>query len=114
MLFTGWLKVGDYGDSMDVLLLDDEPLAEQLEDNIACKEVTVRYWVTDKECTKDQAVESFIRMLSGDLEAEFSARYSDITGYLWTDEEINVGGHDLLSELTSHDGGYLILEVELH
>ena len=47
----------------------------------------------------------------GGIEADFNPRYSEITGYLWTDEELNVGGHDLMAELKSNVGKWLILEI---
>lgn len=112
--YSGWLALHGYGEADDILFLSTlrEPLAEELE-WIAYKEVSVRYWITDKEATKDEAQESFVRKLFGEAEVKFGARYSEITGYLWTDEDLNVGGHDLLAELRGHVGKWLILEVEV-
>src|SRR5437868_3327415 len=39
------------------------------------------------------------------------SHYSEITGYLWTDENLMVGGHDLLDELRSHKGSFVHLEI---
>lgn len=111
--YQGLLSIGDHGESDDVLFLSghDEPLAEELE-WMDGQVVTVRYWVTNEECTRDQAVESFVLTCMGAAKAEFQACYSEYTGYLWTDEFLNVGGHDLLAELKSHAGKWLILEIE--
>ena len=51
-------------------------------------------------------------IVMGDANVDLQSRYSEITGYLWTDEDLNVGGHDLLAELKGHVGKWLIMEVE--
>jgi hypothetical protein len=33
---------------------------------------------------------------------------------LWTDEDLNVGGHDLLEEIRSYLGKFIYLEVDVH
>ena len=40
--------------------------------------------------------------------------YSEITGYLWTDEVVKIGGHDLLKEFETHLGKYLYMEIEYY
>ena len=116
----GWIRESDFGDSDDIVWLDDydgyrcRPLTEDLE-NICGEQVTVYYYITDKKCTLEEAQEQFLRyMYAGEAECEFNARYSDITGYLWTDENLIIGGHDLLEEIRSHIGSYLILQIEVH
>lgn len=90
-----------------------EPLifAEEAED-WTCHEASVRYFISDKPATKEQLEEDFVRVLVGACESKYGTRYSDPTGYLWTDEDFNVGGHDLIAELKSHLGKYLYMEVE--
>lgn len=112
--YTGLLCEHSYDEADDILFLSSlhGPLAEELE-WIHNKNVTVRYWITDKEATKEQANEDFIKTLCGMAEVDFGAQYSECTGYLWTDEELNVGGHNLMSELRSNIGKWLILEVEV-
>lgn len=117
----GWIRESDHGDSSDVIFIDDlgrkfpeEPLTDQLA-WISGKKVTVYYYITDKKCTLGEAQEQFLKMMyAGKAECEFSAHYSDITGYLWTDENLVIGGHDLLEEIRSHLGSYLLLEIEVH
>ena len=60
---------------------------------------------------EDELQEAFLGRLDGLGEVDFDIRYSEITGYLWTDEELKVGGHDLIEELTSYVGKYLYLKV---
>lgn len=116
MNYCGFLQLRDPGDAIDILYIDsrDEPLAEVLEEEISGHTVTVRYWVADKQITKDEAQQHFIAKLMGAADCEYDVHYSDVTGYLWTDQEIKIGGHDLMAELQSFAGRYLILEVEIH
>ena len=119
--FAGWLEISTYGEGDNVLYLvdrtpkkiyRDEPLADQLGfmDGHFC---TVRYWVTDKEASRDEAVTEFLNTLSGDANVQFGSHYSELTGYLWTDEECKVGGHDLIDRLKTDVGKYLILEIDV-
>jgi len=73
--------------------------------------LSVRYFIADAERSREELDESLVRQIIGAGEAEFHHRYSEITGYLWTDEEIRVGGHDLLDELTGCIGKFLHLEI---
>lgn len=114
--YEGLLSLHSYGEADDILFLSSErdPLCEVFEDSLARKLVTIRYWITDTQATKEQAQESFIRKLYGETYCKFGARYSELTGYLWTDEKCQIGGHDLIKELKSYIGKWLILEVNIH
>lgn len=116
MTYQGQLSVRDYGEASDLLFLstEDNPFAEVLHDEISGKKVSVRYWISDKQCTKDEAQEDALRHIFGVAETEYGAHYSEYTGYLWTDEEVMVGGHDLLEELKSAAGKWLVLEIDIH
>ena len=111
--YEGFLQLKDWGETYDILFLStiNEPLAREL-GWMAGKQVSVRYWVTDKECSKEDAEISFLQSLAGVAEVECVSMYSEITGYLWTDEDLNVGGHDLLERLKTDVGKWLILEVQ--
>ncbi len=118
--YRGILAVRYHGEADDILFLDntgrrsyDEPLAETISDDLdRCgRYASVRYWTADAPLPDDAIAESAVRAMLGDLEAEYAACYSDVTGYLWTDEDINVGGHDLLEELKAQAGRYLLLEI---
>lgn len=112
-MYQGLLSEHSWGEADDILFLSSlrDPLAEAL-DWMNRKNVTVRYWITDKECTRDEANEAAMLTVMGAAETELHSRYSEMTGYLWTDEELKVGGHNLLAELRSHVGKWLILEVQ--
>ena len=111
--FAGLLSIHSHGESDEILFLSSlrEPLAQEL-NFMQSKNCTVRYWITDKKATKDEAQDAFIGNLFGVADIDFGANYSEYTGYLWTDEEIKVGGHDLLDELKTNVGKWLILEIE--
>lgn len=91
----------------------EEPVADWLYP-IYRKQVTVRYWITDKEATKEEAAEAFVESLSGKADGRFDPAYSELTGYLWTNEELKVGSHDLIERLRSHVGKWVNIEIEIH
>lgn len=111
--YQGLLSLHSCGEADDILFLSSlsDPMAEEL-GWMRGKQVTVRYWVTDKPCTRDKASEAAMMIVMGKADVYFNSRYSELTGYLWTDEDLNVGGHNLLAELRSNVGKWLILEVE--
>jgi hypothetical protein len=113
--YRGVIRLGQHGEGDDILFLGDEddPLAELVSDNIRehGSFLSVRYWTADQAAADPVIEEAAIREMLGEGDATFGARYSEDTGYLWTDEELNVGGHDLLGELESHEGRYCLLEI---
>lgn len=111
--YEGLLSIHNVGDSSNVLFLSSmkDPLTDELS-WISGTQVTIRYWVSDKQVTKDEANDTFMQICMGGSRVRFSAHYSELTGYLWTDEDLIVGGHDLLDELKSYEGKWLIMEVD--
>ena len=114
--YKGIVKEGDYGENWEALFIGEnsQPIAEIFEEDFVGKQVTVRYWTSENEKTKEELQESVLRKLFGDVDANYSDCYSEITGYLWTNEDINIGGHDLLNEIRSYAGSYILLEVDVH
>lgn len=112
-IFSGILKVGEYGEEFDILLLNDSPFTEQTED-ITKKMVSIRYFTSDKPMKSiEEAEVNLLKHLDGATDIEYYPRYSECTGYLWTDEEFKVGGHDLLAELKAQaqEPIFFIMEV---
>ena len=119
--YRGTLALHDHGESMDILFLDGDlddryehqPLAETISDDLEQhgRYASVRYWTADAPLEDWMIMEYALQAMLGEAGAQYSARYSDVTGYLWTDEDINVGGHDLLEELKSQAGRYCLLEI---
>jgi hypothetical protein len=114
--FNGLLSLHHYGDAQNTLFLSSllNPLALELENIIFRRIVSIRYWITDKQVSKETAQEQFLKTLYGEADPEFSSKYSEITGYLWTDEFCKIGGHDLIEILKSHVGSWLYMEIDLH
>lgn len=112
--YGGWISAScGEGESL-VLSTQDDPLVEIVSDDISehGDYLTVRYFVSDCKCGLQDAIINWQRTVMGLGDAEYRVHYSDITGYLWTDEDLTVGGHDLIEELSSFVGKYLILEIE--
>lgn len=116
LTYTGRVVVKDHGEAMDVVFVgdDDEPFAERFSDDLEAhgRYVSVRYHLSDQPRPLEDLDEQLIRRMAGAADADYTDHYSDITGYLWTDQELNVGGHDLLDELRSGEGRYLTMVVE--
>lgn len=76
---------------------------------------TVRYAIKkfdDWPETLDEVAADTLAVLDGQAQSDYGDRYSEITGYLWTDEEAKIGGHDLIKELYDNTGKYLWMEIE--
>jgi len=116
LIYKGLITESSRGENDDALFVGDmdEPIAYVFEEEIQGKQVSVRYFISDTEKTKEELTENLISTIAGSVDADYGDRYSDITGYLWTDEELNVGGHDLLEELRSNIGKYVYMEVDVH
>jgi hypothetical protein len=114
-IYNGLLSLHTHGEADDILFLSsmEEPLADELK-FLKNRKISVRYWITEKEINIEQGNEIIANICNGILEAEFEQYYSEYTGYLWTDEELNIGGHDLLEELKSNVGKWLLLEIDIH
>lgn len=118
-IYSGTITVRPNGQDDDALYLDptpayDEPLSGEIQGDIERlgNTVTVSYWITDSPRTIEQLLENEAKKLAGAIDADYSQRYSDITGYLWTDAELQIGGHDLLAELESEVGRWCYLSIK--
>lgn len=79
--------------------------------------VSVRYAISPTGIwpeTLDEVAADELSLLEGKAYSDYGAQYSDLTGYLWTDEDAKVGGHDLIAILNQHVGEYLWMEVEIN
>lgn len=120
--YQGRIKIRDYGDAMDILFVEtqpapdygDDPFSEIFSDDLKTygQYVSVRYYVSEEPRTIEELLENNLRALAGAADARYEDHHSDVTGYLWTDQELNVGGHDLMTELSSHKDGYLYMIVD--
>jgi hypothetical protein len=116
LIYKGLITETSRGENDDALFIGDMeyPIAEEFKEEIQGKQVSVRYFISDTEKTKESLTENLISSIAGDVDADYGDRYSDISGYLWTDEELTVGGYDLLTELRSNIGKFVYMEVDVH
>jgi hypothetical protein len=112
-LHVGFLKIDTNGYEDDILFLNHDPITEVLE-YLCYSKVTIRYYISDVEVSLDEANKLHLNSLFGKADVDYKIVCSEITGYLWTDEKLNIGGHNLLNELKTFAGKYLILLVEVH
>lgn len=132
--YRGWLTEADWGDGLDILWLSpvqgalkvdasgfhvlpddwpDKPLARLISDDMADRGryLSVRYFLSDHKEAPGAIDEAVANLSSGLGHAEVGHYYSEVTGYLWTSEEIMVGGHDLIEELHTYRGKWCHLEI---
>lgn len=115
MIFrSGKVQMKEYppGDGDDTIAIGNSFLAEDLEIfQYADEPVNVGFAFYDQLITPEILLESSIAQAVGEVEAHLYARYSDITGFLWLNQEAKVGGHDLLKIFEAHLGEYGALVV---
>lgn len=116
IVIRGIISKGDYQDDWAAVFIGDtdQPFIEKIQNDIDGKQVSLRYFISDTEKSKDELLENLIKQISGDSEAEYNSRYSDLTGYLWTDQNLKIGGHDVLAEISSYEGKFIHLEIDVH
>lgn len=120
-IFRGWLTLGTNGEKDDILCLQEDLfrhtgydfIAEKMQSvfGYGKKMVTIRYFTADKELSEDEFSYELAKVATGYAEADYGMAYSEITGYLWTTEDFEVGGHDMIEELKTHVGKFLHMEI---
>lgn len=124
MLYEGYAVLGTNHEEDDILFLadnpkakpcahDQPPLAQRLKWDMEKhgNYLSVQYFIAAKKCSLESCKRGMLQLLTGNGNAEYFMKFSDITGYLWTTEDLMVGGHDLLRELKSYAGKYVYLDV---
>ena len=116
VIFEGRIERREDGDNWDALHLGDIVLSEAFAEalNEERKQVSVRYYISPEPMTKEQRTNAEVTVANGEGYAEYISRYNDITGYLWTDEALTVGGHDLKTEISGYVGKWCRLELTIH
>lgn len=121
-VYRGMLMLGSNGEESDILFLAENgrlsscPLAEIIENDLKMhgKFLSVHLYTSDKEVPADKVEETWLMSFYGLGDADYRMHYSDYTGYLYTDEDLKVGGHDLLEQLKSNKGKFLHMVIEFH
>jgi hypothetical protein len=76
--------------------------------------VFVRYYITDKEVTEEEAKKALIfKAFGGDVDKIVFVldAYSEYS-ILELEEDLTIGGHNLISELNAYDGKFLTLIIQ--
>lgn len=104
---SGYLSLGEHGEGYDILFCsgNDRPLAERLE-CVNGKNVKVHIWIEQPATEEKEHIEA-----EGKIKTEFYHRYSDITGYLWTVEEVKINKMDIIDLLGQHIGAFVEIVV---
>lgn len=117
VIYRGFLSLGSNSEDTDVLRLtgfgENEWLAEKIMKDIEehGNFLTVAYYITDREIPAAEVEHELIKTLAGVGDAQYHMNYSEITGYLYTTQDLSVGGHDLMKELWSHIGKFCHLQI---
>lgn len=103
------------GETIDQVV-SEFPFSKCMEDKIGWCEsyASIQMLTGTTPIDLDHIDETKIISMEGIVEHDYYHRYSDYTGYLWTDENFICGGHDLLEILSSHLGEYIYMEIELY
>jgi len=119
VIFRGQIILASNGEETVLYLLDSRtwdtgrtPLAKELANYRWNKPfLSVKYYVSDIEIPEDKMEATYLKYLYGENNSEYCMHYSDLTGFLFTTEEIVIGGHDLMKELRTHLGKWLHMEI---
>lgn len=79
--------------------------------------LTFAWHIASEPLSFHELEEQLVKTVMGDTKARFTHAYSDLTGYLWTEEKIECGGHDILREIqetamSMEHPQYIALRVE--
>lgn len=101
------------GSEWDIIYIGDESLTEFAYE-IDGKIVKLKYYLANEPINKETVVEDFLRSFYEGL-SEVDGTYccgSSWTGVYAKNDSFEVGGHDIVSELSEHLGKYCYLIVE--
>lgn len=76
----------------------------------------VNYWLFNNPCTKDEILEGFLRKLYGDISADYESNnycYSSYSSGTYFDTTLQIGGHNLISELSSEQDRFIFIELNI-
>ena len=116
MFSTGklcWCSNGD-GEYDIIGFEDDGGRISELLEEFSGKQVWCNYAFSTEPLTPELVLQAAIDTAEGEVDARYSVAWSEITGYLWTNNDGNIGGHDMIAIFEQHVGEYaaLIVEVE--
>jgi hypothetical protein len=131
IVLSGFIRVTDFDDWMDDTAIL-EPIKDTPNKNLPYRDecaiaeimcflvgnlsltVSISYYASDNKMMFEEAKGHYVEnMLGGMVDSDYEEVHgSEQTGYVYTDQSLMVGGHDLLAELESHSGKYLNMEIK--
>lgn len=110
----GWKEgatMDDYSQPEALFLSDNKllPLCERVKKDIGNRAITCSYYITENEMSFQEAKENIVLAIYGLLDVYHMAEFSETSGWLYCNERLEIGGHDLVKELLSHEGKYVHL-----
>lgn len=102
--------------TVEEAIVDSFPFTKRMADDCdwARHFVNIQMLTGDSPIDMDHIDETKVVSMIGDVKSHYYHRYSEISGYLWTEEVFKCGGHDLKQILESHHGEYIHIEIELY
>jgi hypothetical protein len=119
-VYRGFLSLGSNGEDEQVLRLGDPEdsgwLAETVMEDMEKhgNVLTVRYFITKEFIPEDRVIPELLKTHAGWGDAKYAMVYTEMTGYIYTAEDLRVGGHDLLAELKNNLGKFCQLEIQFN
>lgn len=109
-------KVKRLNGEIEERTVSEFPLTKEMEDRCEWLDsyASIQMLTGDTPIDLDHLDETKIVSMMGMVDATYYHRYSDYTGYLWTEEGFKCGGHDIRKILSSHIGEYIHMEIELY
>ena len=96
-------------------VVDSFPFTKEMQKKCGWYEryASIQMLTGDEPIDMDHLDETKIVSMEGDVSSKYYHRYSDFTGYLWTESEFKCGGHDIKNILTNYIGKYLVKNYKL-
>lgn len=102
------------GYNYDELLIGDDVLSAEAEE-FNQKVVQLKYYISNQPINPESVVEDMLRTFyEGMIEADGTYVYgTSWTGCYARHDTLEIGGHDIIGELSQHQGKYCYLIIEL-
>ena len=109
-------KVKRLNGTIESLVVGEFPFTKEMEDKCGWRGnyASIQMLTGSTPIDLDHIDETKIVSMMGEVSSHYYHRYSDYTGYLWTEEGFKCGGHDIPKILNSHMNEYIHMEIELY
>lgn len=113
IVVSGKIRRAENGENYDCLYIGRSPITVMVNNTFTkYKQQVYCCWIISNSfLTPEAALTAAINTANAELDSRYLDRYSDITGYLWTDQNFKVGGHDMEALLRQHIKQYAFLVI---